>query len=218
MNHARLVELLTQEFGKENVKVHNEFHMQVQLEGRKHDVWLNRHGQLKWKLAHSRQPATGGFDRMIERFRGAARAKTDLDDMRAAQELCSTIARVSRIAASHRINRGIFCDAGYKNGKARISVILIDGETVEAKAFPVQANDVNAAEEQAILTALTLREDFTIYTDSRACVQKIDSPRVKWIPREQNRNADSLANMRKRDVHTTNGAGGNPRQAVHTVR
>ena len=192
--------MLAAEFGKENVLVHSEYHIQLAISGttKKHDIWLTKFGQLKWKLCHPRDTASGSPEKMIRRFKDYSPQHTDLAEMHSARDLCTAISRVSALAAKNQIERGVFCDAGFKGGRARISVVAILGERVEAVGLPVEAKDINEAETAAINYALThyLDADLVIYSDSQSVVNGLQNPRVKWIPRENNKPADSLANLR----------------------
>lgn len=200
MKAPRLVEILATEFGKENILVHSEYHVQVVVSGttKKHDVWLNRFGQLKWKLSHSRDVSSGSHDKMLHRMRRHDVKKTDFAEMQNAQQLSNAIARVSRLASENHIQRGIFCDAGFKDGRARISIIAVLGDEVEAFSHPMEATSIDVAERAAIDRALAKYNDDTlcIYSDSQSVVQSFGSPRIRWIPRGQNRDADRLANLR----------------------
>lgn len=200
MKADRLVEILSAEFGKESVLLHSEFHIQVVSGTKKHDVWLNKFGELKWKLAHSRQTVSGSPDRLIRRIQDYEPTKTDFANMQAAQQLCNVISRVGRQASNKGIRNGIFCDAGFKDGKARISIVAILNDRVEAFSDNIEADAIHTAERNAIEIALSKYTDPTlpIYSDSQSVVKAFGTDRIRWIPRDENRPADSLANLRKR--------------------
>lgn len=200
MKSTALIETLANAFGRERVLVHTEHHLQVADGPRKHDVWLGKYG-LKWKLAGSRNVSHGSPERLIDRINGYDPARTDLSEMHAALELSRSINEAGRLAVANKITRGVWCDAGFKDGKAQISVVKIDGDFVAANAEPRQVANIHDAEYAAIKFAMSvydMDDTLPIFSDSRSAVDVVSLPRVRWIPREKNKVADGLANLRGR--------------------
>ena len=200
MRAPELIEKLGNEFGRENVLVHSEFHIQVVSGKQKHDVWLTRFGELKWRLKGGRDTSRGSPEKLIDTIKQHNPLRTDLADMQFALALSRSINQAGALAAGHGLTRGVFCDAGFKDGKARGSVVKIDGEYVIANAFPVLADNIADAERQAIGRAMEWYQDditLLIYSDAKNVVDAMNCTRVKWIPREQNKPADNLANLRR---------------------
>lgn len=93
---------------------------------------------------------------------------------------------------------GIFVDAGWKNGKARAAIIKSEANgDMDIAVRTIEAQSSYHAELWAIGFALEHWpcED-TIHSDCKVAVEATAHPRVVWIPREQNKQADSLGNMR----------------------
>ncbi len=193
----RVIARLVENFGAPVVLVRSQYHVQVEVSmGRYHDVWLNDHGSIKWRLCGCRQTESGSVRRMVDRLNTFQPIHSDVEVMAAAVQLARDINGVSRAAAQAGIIQGVFCDAGYKDGRARIALIaLLDEGRIEANVMPVEAADSQAAEEQAIQYALG-RYDMLVYSDCESAVLRINDPRVHWIDRRSNRTADSLANLR----------------------
>jgi hypothetical protein len=202
MRADQLSQMLAEAFGKERVFVRTEYHIQVSAgQGKQpHDIWVTKFGQIKWRLSGSRQTGGGGPRKLIDKIGGHRHETTDLANMQAAVELSRSINLAGELASQNNIKSGVFVDAGFKSGRARISVVAILGESVDAIAEPIEAPDINAAELIAVERALNKYPDpsLIIYSDSKSCVVSLSNPRVKWIPRDRNRTADRIANLRGR--------------------
>ena len=114
MRAPQLVELLGNEFGKENILVRSEFHIQVVAGKKKHDVWLNRFGELKWRLSEARQTSHGSPGKLFHAIKQHSHLRTDLVEMQYALALSRSISQAGSLAAVNGITRGVFCDAGFK--------------------------------------------------------------------------------------------------------
>jgi hypothetical protein len=135
MTSERLVEFLAERFGKERVRVNSEFHVQV-LNGtaKPHDIWITKHREIKWKLSGSRDIRTRGFPgKLLNDIEGYNPKATHLAEMKSAVELCNFIGIVTHIAEQQKIRRAIFVDAGLKDNRARIGLVILDGDDVFAE-------------------------------------------------------------------------------------
>lgn len=198
MDKKKLIEKLSKEFP---VIVRTEFHIQIELPpaGERgqhlcyHNIWFTSNGSCKARLFGDVETYDVGdyFDltpkKLLARLRSYDYTKTDLSAM---QELTSFIAKVED-------KQGIFVDAGYKKGSAKICVVRSQKNgDMDIAVRKVEAISNIDAEKQAILLASRLYPtDEPIYTD---CKTLESLARVIWIPREQNKQADSLGNMRKK--------------------
>ena len=203
MKIKEMITELGNRFGQSNVIVRSEYHTQIITTGKPHDIWFSTKEGLKWRLAGMQQTQGGPPERLLGALDKWAEKDTDFGKMQSALELSAQIGRITLIAAQRKITRAAFCDAGYKNGLARIGIVMIDGDDVDAirrnfKAGEVQ--DIHQAEVIAIETAIKMADELdpnmTIYSDSQTAIQRLGLARVQWIPRGQNKHADGMANMR----------------------
>jgi len=214
-----LIKKLGSEFGVDNVKINTEHHIQVKVGLRKLpngycDIWINKHKKLKLKL-----PLTNkifdyvSIDFIIKKIKELP--ITDVEKMKKALDFSKFIKRSEDL--SKKIGDGIFCDAGFKEGKSRISAVHIKGDEINARSKVIRVEDNNKAEIQAVHLGfemdfhsyiyLGFERDFHsyIYTDSENAYNYFlkqaekygTKSHVKWISRKLNKVADSLGNMRK---------------------
>ncbi len=198
VNQERFVTRLCEAVGKERVLIHGPFHVQVKEGARRHDIWFNKNGGVKWKLAGNRNVANGSIEKMIAAITGYNVSDSALHQMTLAQELGATMQQAVDWAANHGIKKGVFCDAGFKNGRAKISTVRIEKDSVTVEIRYGSFDTSYAAEEFAIHFALTSSHNahLTIYSDCKNAVDNLGYNRVVWIPREQNKAADKMANLR----------------------
>jgi hypothetical protein len=194
---ADLVRALGEAFGPDKVKVHTEFHVQVVATRGVHDIWM-AHNWTGFKLKLSGNKKIQHFkyvSRLTTALKTAMGAKTDLTDMEDVLRLTTLIRK-----ASQKKQSGVFVDAGWKNGKAKIAVIYIHETTMVARSFEQDQPDSLAAEIAALQYALQYNPlDLQIlppvFCDCTGAIQKINNPRVQWISRINNV-SDSIGNMR----------------------
>lgn len=194
-----LVRELSDQYGGERVVIRTEYHIQAFPKPNVcHNIWINAPGEFKWRLFGQRQVTSGGKNKLLAEIRNYDRQKTDLGEMQQATELSRKILAAGRDAIAAGVTYAVFCDAGVKGDKARISVVAILGDRVEAFSEPVVANNSHEAEIHAIEAALEHYPDETlpIFNDAQGAVQKVDRTRVRWISRDQNTSADRIANLR----------------------
>lgn len=194
---ADLIKALGEAFGPDRVKVNTEFHVQVVAPRGFHDVWMAHNWTgFKLKLAgNKRIQHFKHVSRLTTALKTAMGAKTDLTDMEDVLRLTTLIRR-----ASEKKQSGVFVDAGWKNGKAKIAVICIHETTMVARSFELYQPDSLAAEIAALEYALQynpfeLEVLPPVFCDCTGAIQKINNPRVQWISRINNV-SDSIGNMR----------------------
>jgi hypothetical protein len=201
MNATQLVSLLGNTFGRERVIVRTEYHVQVTVgtDAPPHNVWLNQYGELKWRLSGVRSVEMGEPRTMIRQMRRCPAKQTNFQEMEAARALSRSIVDVQTKAAEAGITRGAFCDAGWKAGRARIAVVVILGDEIRAFIQSKEIATSDASKRAAVFYAFEKTKDIQdvlIYTDNKTIADEFKLPRVKWIPREENKTADRLGNMR----------------------
>lgn len=213
MKIEQMMTELGNRFGKANLRINTEFHFQV-IDGRKiHDIWRGKAG-LKWKLSGMAHTQSGAPEKLLQALQKHNGSETDLSKIQAAVELCRVIDKASSALAGIKVTRAVYCDAGFKEGRARIGVVLIDGEYLKAERKTVQARDINEAEEIAIEHGSAQAEEYeayniqcagkslSIYSDSQTVVNRLAARRpagdrkILWIGRGLNKVADKVANLR----------------------
>jgi hypothetical protein len=200
-------EMLTElgnRYGQSNVVVHTEYHIQILRPGKPHDIWAGTKTGLKWRLAGQHDTQSGSPEKLLAKLADYDEKNTDFSKMQEAVYLSNLVGNVGVIAAREKITRAVFCDAGFKDGKSRIGLVRIDGEDVTAIRRGVTWDDIrtiNDAEclaiEMGIELANELGPDVPVFSDSQTAVNLAANPRVKWVPREKNKHADKIANLRK---------------------
>lgn len=195
--HHGIVTLLAENFGQEKVAIRSVFHIQVVFAPKQlHDVWINRHGEVKWRLFGQQQTIQGSPKNLIKSIKRHIFENTSLGEMQVALALSKSIVDAGNLSQIVNSDHYVLCDAGFKLGKSRISVIAIMGGRVEAFSEPIEAQSCCEAECLAIREAMRRYPDMTIYNDSQSSVNIIDNPKVIWIDRAITKAADIIANLR----------------------
>jgi hypothetical protein len=179
MTPERILEILGEEY---QLIVRTTYHLQIAVQGGYHNLWITKEG-LKVQFHGKREAEIVRLKELTDRLKKYNYADTDLA---AIQSIKSVIAKAGK-------KKGIFCDAGFKDGKARICVIRIMEGQIDVRVKDVECKDNATAEWMAVQMAIGLYPgDETIHTDSKV----LEEGRVKWIPRANNREADSFGNLR----------------------
>lgn len=206
--NSKIITALAERVGRESIAIRSPYHVQFKTAPDTiHDLWFSGDGFLKWRLHGKRAVAIGYLQELFRDLDNYRSDKTDLSEMRGAIELAQSVREASRwiigvsggLGVSGPIRNAIFCDAGFKNGKGRISVVAILEDVIDAHYEFVESNSSNEAEIQAIRWAkIRYAEiDCPIFSDSAVAVRHFrDCSRVQWISRKKNGAADRLANMR----------------------
>lgn len=182
-------------------------HVQVKLDGNGHNLWIDSTNVVKYKLAGQAGKAkiASSFAQLINVMSQHGERNTDLVNMRQALELTELIASARRCLPQSGAARAVFVDAGFKEGQARIGVVEVaiqsDGEHVKAESHPCVATNIDLAETEAIQFAIGWTDpDVLIFCDNQQAVNRgrqQHGDRVRWLPRESNRVADQVANVRQ---------------------
>ena len=92
---------------------------------------------------------------------------------------------------------GIFCDAGFSNGRARVAIIRAHAGDYDITVRQIEAETNIHAESWAIKKAMELYPgDEPVFSDCEPAV-KANQPRARWISRKENREADHFGNVRR---------------------
>ena len=194
MNAEQLVQKLTKRYG-DRVKVRSQYHIQVTSDKGNHDIWMNKEGYIKFKRAGDRNVNEGigpsGIYKQIDRT-----GSTHVEKMQEMLDVTKTIENAQLAAKS--IGDGIFTDAGWKDGTAKIAVIMIEGTSIDAKVRVItDVEDINKAEFHAIELGLSMNNLLTIYNDNKGVCEKHEDERVQWLSRKYTKAVDKIGNMRK---------------------
>lgn len=205
-----LISSLVAAFGSSSVKVNTEYHIQVQSRSAIngwHDIYLNSKGDMSLRLKGKRSGIVVYSARdIISRITQYQETKTELASMREALKLGESIQHANRVLIDHNIPSAIFVDGGWKDGKAKIAAILVreDGD-VDVKIRSIECDSSSQTEVRAVLLGYELRRsddtDIPIFTDCQAVlghslISHVGN--VHWVPRNRNKGADRLSNMRRR--------------------
>lgn len=191
-----LVALLARELGGDSVIVRNEYHAQVKAGDKHHNIYMDGAGAISWRLAGHRGVERGRPGTLVARLKAYGPEKSDVSQMQQALDMAHTVRGLLAKSEEAGIVDGVFCDAGWKPGDARISVVSIQPDEVRAVVRKVQAATSVVAETRAVELAMELYPGRQIYTDCKHVAQRFARLGVSHIPRTENRAADKLANVR----------------------
>lgn len=206
-----LIQQLAEQFGRRAVVIHTQHHLQVLWAGGKHDIWCTNDGDVKYRTAGYAGPTQTARDfgqlvAAIERYtpKGSALGK-----MQEAWETAEAIDEALVRLRESGEQSAVFCDAGVKDGLAKIGWIYITqgehGPTIRVQVWYDRLT-IQEAERAAIrsATGACLAEPLPpVYSDCKTVVEEEcrnrNDNRVQWLPRTENRVADRIANMRGQD-------------------
>lgn len=173
------------------IHVHSPYHVHIVVEGLKHNLYFNKFDQMSLFLA--------GTD-------GAERISNVNELLKKLDKYSSTNTRLAKMQqvvslmhfASGTTKKGIFVDAGFKNGHAKIALVWISQDGVDIRIRERETKTSLDAEVFAVASALdwSIGQDVTIFSDCQGAVEIVHMSRVQWLPREQNKTADAFANLR----------------------
>jgi ribonuclease HI len=201
-----LVRLLGERFGKDHVFVRSPYHIQVAQGPAVHNIWIDSARLVKYRLADQAggaRIASSGKE-LLRAISGHDHDSSDLANMRKALELSELIDSAKSALPATGESLAVFVDAGFAGGRAQFGVVEVavaaDGEHVRAESHPCEAETSVAAEEAAIDYAVTwAAAETVIFSDSKSAVERARTrhgQRIRWLPRQQNKVADRVANLR----------------------
>jgi hypothetical protein len=199
MRIEKVVDKLSQLYGA-NVKVNNAYHIQVLSDKGPHDIWVKKGGSIKFKRAGSPKIFEGiSLQGIIQKI--GSNKKTTVEKMRDMLSLAEIVAISEK--AVQTLGDAIFTDAGFKEGRARIAAVKVNGDEIEAKSLKnvervYEIRCIQDAEKAAIEYGLSLDPDLIVYNDNKPVCEALNNPRVKWLPRENLKAPDKLASMKGR--------------------
>jgi hypothetical protein len=193
MKPDKLITLLSSCFNG-RVKICTQYHIQIDSNKGPHDIYINKNYQLKCKFAGEITPQTLKLDQIIKKIQSYPYHKSQLDHMKESLDFAIFIKQSEKDA--NTTGPAIFTDAGFKDGKARIAAIYIDGSDIKAISKLIPCINSSTAEESAILLGCSMDPFATVYNDCLSTVSSYNVPRVKWLPRTQNKAADKISNLR----------------------
>jgi hypothetical protein len=91
---------------------------------------------------------------------------------------------------------GLFCDAGFSGGRARVAIVRASRGDYDITVRLIEAQDSLQAEDWAIKKAIEMYPgDEPVFSDCEPAVDA-NQPRARWVSRKENKEADSFGNMR----------------------
>ena len=167
------------------VQVRSQYHAQIACGPGFHDIWFTKYG-LKFKAHGQRSSVEVSLRDLLNGLAKYNYETTDLGMMEAV-----------RFAKQLPLTTGVFCDAGWKAGTAKLCVVVkrSSPESSQIHWKEAAATSSYEAELAAFLWACELvpGEQY-IYIDNSQVVA--NHPRAKWLNRKQNREADAMSNLR----------------------
>lgn len=170
MNSEELIKKLVENFGKDNILIRSEFHIQVRNSKGLNDIWINKFGGLKAKIfGNNKIIENATLQNIIKKFQSSINVsnKTHLQLMIETLDLTKVVKCAEQIAS--QVGAIIYTDAGFKSGKARIAAVYINETEIEMKSKVINVTSIGDAEKQAILLGLnkqkTTREEIQQYIE-----------------------------------------------------
>ena len=183
MNNRTLIDDLAKSY---KLIVNSEYHLQIEATGGKHDIWFTKKGEVKFKACGQQATRVVTPEQLKMELAKYSYDESDLALMRG-------LSLVVRKAAGRK---GIFCDAGFSDGRARIAILRGTGQDYDIAVRQIEIATNVLAEDWAIKEAMRLYPgDEPVYSDCEPAV-KMNAPRAVWIPRKNNKEADHFGNMR----------------------
>lgn len=179
-------------FGAANVHIRTQYHVQVSSPRGFHNIWHGNEG-FKLQLVGQKAWQYSKPSKIIDLIRKYQPADTDLGRMEAALSLSALIKRAIK---ENKV--GVFVDAGWKNGMAKIAAIFVNGDRITAESFVESHPDNTSAEVAAIrfgLQHFLIKPPPIIFSDCKNAISIVGHPRVHWIQRDNNV-ADKIGNLR----------------------
>jgi hypothetical protein len=193
MNQTRFLQHLAE---KHKLITRSEYHLQIEVgEHVYHNIWLDKSHRMRIKFAGNREVIDvirSNMARILEQIDSYKHVESDYYRLKELENLLTKVEN----------QQGIYCDAGFKDGKAKIAIIKVDNGDVDIHVRHIEADSPYNAECRAINLALMFHPPHTkniIYSDCLEAVQafnKLGHKQIKWINRKENKEADKLANMR----------------------
>lgn len=187
----KLIRQLVEHFGQDKVKICTQYHVQVLTPKGSHNIWKSD-GGFKLQTAGSRKIRSNQSTKsVLDHLSSYNYSTTEQAEMEEVHKLTSLMNH----SATYKKD-GIWVDAGWHNGSARIGIVLIKDNYIKAESFVIEAKTNIIAEEDAIIIALSKDSELIVYSDCQSVVAKLNNPRLKWIPREKNV-SDAIGNKRR---------------------
>lgn len=179
-------ELLAILRSKFNVQVVGVYHVKIKTKEGVHDLYINSNGRMKFQAYGQRTPVIVTIDQLLTQLETYSYDQSDIALMN----------YVAGLLPGYEGKSGIFCDAGYADGKARVAIIRGHHGDYDITVRLIDAESCFHAEDWAVKKAIELYPgDEPIHSDNQEAV-RMNQPRAVWVPRSQNREADTFGNMR----------------------
>jgi hypothetical protein len=171
-----------------NVQVVGVYHVKINTKEGVHDLYINSNGRMKFQAYGQRTPVIVTMDELLRQLETYSYDQSDIALMN----------YVAGLLPRYEGKSGIFCDAGYAAGRARVAIIRGNRGDYDITVRVIDAESAFHAEDWAVKKAIELYPgDEPIHTDNQAAANA-NKPRAVWIPRSKNREADIFGNMRGR--------------------
>lgn len=183
MKKAHLLHRLAENYG---LLVRTQYHVQIETPNGMHNIWFPQDGGIKFQACGHVKWRWVSPEQLLKELSSYNYDASNLAYMQ----------RLSTLVKKLEGKKGIYTDAGFFGGKAKVAIIRMmdDGYDIAVRDIEV-ASSADAEMWGVIKAAEMYPGNEPIHTDCQEV--SLRHPRAKWIPREANREADQLGNMRK---------------------
>lgn len=179
-------------FGPETWKECTPHHFQIRFKDAIHNIWKSKKNGVLVQYAGSRDSIKVMSANIIL---NTLATTAQQQHTRQAEELRQFTSFMRQSKQNGR--DGVFVDAGFKDGRARVAMIFVEGEYMAAESFTLDnIKSPSEAEEAIIRYALQRHPNANVYSDCQPVVNKLARPNLFWLPREKNI-ADAFGNLRR---------------------
>ena len=195
MNPLEMLKAVGQRFP---LIIRNQYHAQIRIrEKLYHNIWVTHYGLKVQFCGNRRSQVHQNLNKLLDRL-----AEYDYS----ADSDLAMMSNLEKLIARVKGKSGVFCDAGFKEGKSKLAAIRIFEYEIDLYVRESEAYATNTeAEIGAIRLALKRFPDAPeIFSDSVAAICELEMlnevpnhQRLRWIGRDSNTKADHFANLRK---------------------
>lgn len=160
------------------------YHVQISTTNGYHNIWFNKYGDVKYAPCGQSKWKFVDLENLLKELKNYSYDNSEVVFL---QSLSIFLKRIEG-------RTGIFVDAGFFEGNGKIAIVRAMAGDYDITIRKIKCLNNVEAERLAVEKAAELYPgNEPIFTDCKT----ISHPRVQWIPRKSNREADCLGNMRR---------------------
>jgi hypothetical protein len=182
MNHQELLGELSTDY---SLIVRTQHHVQIKTTHGMHNIWFGKRGITF-------QPC----GRQDARAVTANELKSELANYDYSDTDLALMQRLHLIVRKVEGKTGIFCDAGFSGGRARVAIVRASKGDYDITVRMIDVENSSQAEDWVIKKAFEMYPgDEPVFSDCESAVNA-NRPRAQWVSRKANKEADKFGNMR----------------------